>query len=200
MEFRPNLGINRCQETAMTQIVPTAGAEWRLLLWLAILVGAGCAFSLGFACAVPLAAFGAIAALTLDARHAVLLTLTVWAVNQAIGYTVLHYPTDATTLVWGGILGAVAVLSTVAPFALVRLMRRRGLDALAVPASFVCAFAVYEGGLYLVSATLMGGTELYTQAIVWRVLAINLVAFAGLGVLTLLGRASGVPVRRLLPA
>jgi hypothetical protein len=181
-------------------IGPGGGAEWRLMLWLAVLVGAGCAFSLGFACAVPLAAFGAIAALTLDRGHAVALALAVWAANQAIGFTVLHYPTDASSLEWGGILGVIAVLSAVVPLELVRMMRRRGMTGLAVPASFLCAFAVYEGGLFLVSAAVMGGTENYTAAIIGRILAVNLVAFAGLGVLNVMGRASGVPVRGLSAA
>jgi hypothetical protein len=38
----------------------------RRLLWIALLVVASAVFSLGFACAVPLAAFAAVAALTLS--------------------------------------------------------------------------------------------------------------------------------------
>jgi hypothetical protein len=43
---------------------PSASAGWRHLFWLALLVGASIAFSLGFACAIPFAAFAAAAALT----------------------------------------------------------------------------------------------------------------------------------------
>ena len=174
---------------------PTRAAEWRLTLWLAILVGASCTFTLGFACAVPLAAFGAMAALTLDLRHALLLSIAVWLVNQIVGFAVLHYPTDAGSLIWGAMLGGIAVLSTLAPLMLAPRLERAGASlAVVALACFVCAFAVYEGGLLLISATVMGGTENYTPAIIGRILAINAAAFVGLGALNLLARASGVPL------
>ena len=47
----------------MQQQSRSSRATWRHLLWLVVLVGASVAFSLGFACAVPLAAFAAAAAL-----------------------------------------------------------------------------------------------------------------------------------------
>ena len=51
------------------------GGDWRYAAWLALLVAASVAFTLGFACAVPLAAFGAATALTLPRRGAL---LVVW--------------------------------------------------------------------------------------------------------------------------
>jgi hypothetical protein len=39
---------------------PSTSVGWRHLLWLALLVSASVAFSLGLACATPLAAFGAV--------------------------------------------------------------------------------------------------------------------------------------------
>ncbi|HTZ37011.1 MAG TPA: hypothetical protein VMB84_13350 [Stellaceae bacterium] len=157
---------------------PTAAfaAGWRHHLWLALLVAASLGFTFGFACAVPFAAFGAIAAMTLPRRDALLLTLALWLVNQAVGFTVLHYPWDATTVAWGAILGGVALLSTVAAQAAIR---RRGIALVAV-AGFAAAFVAYEGALYLVSATVMGGTEDFSAAIVLRILAINTAGFAAL--------------------
>jgi hypothetical protein len=149
---------------------------WRHRLWLAVLVAASVAFTLGFACAVPFAAFGAIAALTLSRRDAMLLTVALWLVNQAIGFAILHYPWDGMTFAWGAVLGIVAVLSTAAAQAVIR---GRGITA-ALLASFAAAFVVYEGGLYLLSALALGGTEDFTPAIVARILAINAAAFAGL--------------------
>ncbi|MDQ6867846.1 MAG: hypothetical protein M3178_05420 [Pseudomonadota bacterium] len=70
-------------------------------LWIALLVGASVAFSLGFACAVPLAAFAAIAALTLSRRDAFALVGAVWLANQIAGFAVHHYPVTASTLAWG---------------------------------------------------------------------------------------------------
>jgi hypothetical protein len=83
-------------------------------LWIALLVAASVGFSLGFACAVPLAAFAAIAALTLSRRDAFALVGAVWLANQIAGFAVHHYPVTASTLAWGAGLVAVAVLSTIA--------------------------------------------------------------------------------------
>jgi hypothetical protein len=173
-------------------------AGWRHHLWLALLVAGSLVFTLGIACAMPFAAFGAIAAMTLPRRDALLLTLALWLINQIVGFAVLHYPWDAMTLTWGAILAAVAVLSTVAAQATIR---RQALLTTAI-ASFAAAFAVYEGGLYLVSATVMGGTEDFAPAIVWEILGINAAAFAGLLAAALLMAATramlGTRVSRVL--
>ena len=98
----------------MQQQSRSALAIWRHWLWLAVLVGASIAFTLGLACAVPLAAFAAAAALTLSQRDALALLLAVWLANQLVGFTVLDYPWTASTFAWGVALGAVAILATVA--------------------------------------------------------------------------------------
>jgi hypothetical protein len=145
-------------------------------LWLALLIAASVGFTLGFACAVPFAAFGAIAALTLPRRDALLLTLALWLVNQIIGFTILHYPWDGMTILWGAILGVVALVATGAALAVID---GRGAVASAL-ASFAAAFVAYEASLYLVSATAMGGTEDFTASIVVRIFEVNAAGFAGL--------------------
>jgi len=151
-------------------------AGWRHHLWLALLVAASLAFTFGFACAVPFAAFGAVAAMTLPRRDALLLIVALWLVNQIVGFAFLHYPWDAMTLTWGAILGGIAVLSTVAAQAAIR---QQGIVVTAT-ASIAAAFIAYEGGLYLISLTVMGGIEDFTAAIVVRILEINAAGFAGL--------------------
>jgi hypothetical protein len=172
----------------------------RRLLWAGLLIAASVAFTFGFACAVPFAAFGAVAAMTLPRRDALLLTVALWLVNQVIGFAALHYPWDAMTLTWGAILGAVAVSSTIAAQAAVR---NRGMIQTAL-AGFAAAFVVYEGTLYIVSAAVMGGTEDFTPAIVTRLLAINAAGFVALlaaGVLIAAARVRGaVPARAATPA
>jgi hypothetical protein len=173
---------------------------WRQRLWLALLVAASVGFTLGFACAVPFAAFGAIAALTLPRRDALLLTVALWLVNQVIGFSVLHYPWDQLTFVWGAVLGGVAVLSTAAAQAVVG--KRGGVAS--TLASFAAAFVVYEGSLYLVSAAALGGTEDFAVAVVVRILAINAAAFAGLLTISLLmviaeRSRTGLPSRAATP-
>jgi hypothetical protein len=161
-------------------------AGWRRRLWLALLLGASLALTFGFACAVPFAAFGAIAALTLPRRAALLLTVGLWLVNQAIGFAILHYPWDGMTLIWGGALGAVAVLTTAAA----QIAIRRDGVVVAAAASFAAAFVVYEGSLYLISAAALGGTEDFTLAIVLRILEINAASFAALLAAALLATAA----------
>lgn len=171
----------------MPSLTSAFAAGWRHHLWLALLIAASLAFTFGFACAVPFAAFGAVAAMTLPRRDAVLLTVALWLVNQIIGFTLLHYPWDGMTLAWGAILGIVAVSSTGAALATIR---RQGVVATAAT-SFAAAFVTYEGGLYLVSAAVMGGTEDFAAAIVVRILEINAAAFAALVAASLLIAISG---------
>ena len=71
---------------------PSSASAWRKPLWIALLVLASVVFSLGFACAVPLAAFAAIAALTLGKRDAFVLVGAVWLANQIAGFAINHYP------------------------------------------------------------------------------------------------------------
>lgn len=167
---------------------------WRHALWLALLVAASVAFSLAFACAVPFAAFGAVAALTLKWRDAVLLTGAVWLANQLVGFVFLDYPWTPSTFAWGVALGGVAVLATVAARSISRHVAGRD-DALVSLAAFVGAFVAYEGGLFVVAATLLGGTEDYAPAIVLRILEINAAAFVGLLALNRLAAAVGFAAR-----
>jgi hypothetical protein len=155
---------------------------WRHWLWLAVLVGTSVAFTLGLACAVPLAAFAAAAALTLSQRDALALLLAVWLANQLVGFTVLDYPWTASALAWGVALAAVAILATLAGQWTARHLTNAG-RALGHTGTFLVAFAVYEAALFAISLTLLGGTEIYTVAIQGRIFAVNAVAFAGLLVL-----------------
>jgi hypothetical protein len=159
----------------MPYLTSAFATNGRRFLWLGLMVAASMAFTFGFACAVPFAAFGAIAALTLPRREALLLTVALWLVNQVIGFTVLSYPWDGMTFLWGAILGVVAVLSTVAALAVIT---QRSL-VVSAPSSFGAAFIVYEGVLYLVSIP-MGATADFTAAIVVRILEINVAGFAAL--------------------
>ncbi len=177
----------------MPQQSQSPRATWRHFLWLAAQVGASVAFTLGLACAVPLAAFAAAAALTLSRHDALALIVVVWLANQLAGFTVLDYPWTASTLAWGAVLGAVAILATVAGQWTVRRSMARG-RAVGYMATFLVAFAVYEVALFAVSATLLGGTEIYTAAIQGRIFAVNAVAFVGLLVLHGLAVSAGFAV------
>jgi hypothetical protein len=167
---------------------------WRHTLWLAFLVAASVAFTLGFACAVPFAAFGAAAAITMRPREALYLTVALWLANQIVGFTVLGYPRTTSTFVWGIVLGGVAVLATVSAQSVTRHLNERAFVIVAL-AAFTGAFIAYEGGLFVVSATLLGGTENFIPATVARILEINVAAFVGLLVLNRLASAAGLTVK-----
>jgi len=153
------------------------------------------AFSLGFACAVPLAAFAAAAALTLSRGDALALIFLVWLANQLVGFSVLGYPWDPSTFAWGIALGIIAVVATLlSQWTAGRLAGAARAFNFAV--TFLVAFAVYEAALLLVSATLLGGTEVFTAEIQGRILAINAAAFVGLLALNRLAISAGLVANR----
>lgn len=175
---------------------------WLGPLWLVLLVAASIVFSLGLACAVPLAAFGAAAALTLDRRDARLLLLAVWLANEIVGYAALGYPWNANSLAWGAVLGGVAVLTTEAARVAALRAARLGWVA-AAGVSFVAAFAAYEGTLIVASIAGLGGFDAYAPPNVGRVFALNAAALVGLLLLQRLGALAGLvaaPARRVLAA
>jgi hypothetical protein len=164
---------------------------WRRPIWIALLVAASIAFSLGFACATPFAAFAAAASLTMNRRDAMLLVALVWLANQGVGFGVLHYPWTADTLAWGVGLGIIALLSTLgAEFGAKRLIALN--RTLASTVAFFSAFGVYEGLLFTASMIFRSGVEDYAPAIIGRIFAINAVAFIGLLVVNRLGVSVGL--------
>jgi hypothetical protein len=164
---------------------------WRRPIWIALLVAASVAFTLGFACATPLAAFAAVAALTMTRHDALLLIGLVWLANQCVGFGVLHYPWTADCLAWGVGLAIVALLSALgAEFGAKRFIALNG--TLASTVAFPSAFGVYEGLLFIASMIFQSGVEDYAPAIVGRIFAINAVAFIGLLVVNRLGVSAGL--------
>jgi hypothetical protein len=165
--------------------------DWRQPLWLATLVAASVAFSLGLACAVPLAAFGALGAITFDRRTALLLIVGVVVANQIVGFTVLHYPRDLATIAWGPAFLIVGVVSTLAAFWTHRLSTN-WRPLVAVPAIFFAAFITYEGSFFLISLLTGAGLYAYAPSTVFRIFETNALAFAGL----LLARGIAMAARK----
>jgi len=170
---------------------------WRRPTWIALLVAASIAFTLGFACATPIAAFAAAAALTMNRQSAMLLVGLVWLVNQGIGFVVLHYPWRVDSLAWGVGLGIVALLSVLgAELGAKHFIARNRIVASTV--AFLSAFGVYEGLLLIASMIFQSGVADYAPAIVGRIFAINAAAFVGLLAANRLGVSVGlVPEPRL---
>jgi hypothetical protein len=140
------------------------------------LLTAACALaSFAFACATPFAAFAVIAAATLSLRSALLVTAAAWLVSQAIGFGFLHYPADASTIMWGFVIGAAALTATVAAVLVLRVAASAKLP-IGLGLALACAYAAYE--LVLVAATpALGGTGDFVLAIVAHLAVLNVLWF-----------------------
>jgi hypothetical protein len=148
-------------------------------LWLAALIGASAFLTAAYTCVAPFAAFAVVAATAVSRRQAVVLTVALWLVNQAVGFGVLNYPWTATSMAWGVAIGASAVIGTLAAhWAIQRLV------AFSAPtrtlAAFATAFVVYEVVLYVVAVSALGGTEAFAPQIVGQVLLVNAATFVSL--------------------
>lgn len=134
--------------------------------------------SFALACATPFAAFAVVAAAMLPMRPALLVVTGAWLVNQTIGFGVLHYPIDGSTIAWGFVIGAAALLSTAAASTVLRLLPQ-GRSPLMLAIALVAAYAAYE--LALLAATpFLGGEGAFTAAIVTRIGLTSAVWLAGL--------------------
>ena len=173
------------------QLANTTSTAWRQHLWIALLVLASVAFTFGLACAAPLAAFAAAAALTMSRRNALYLVGAVWLANQAVGYGVLDYPWTANSIAWGLVMGVAGIAGMEAA----RLVDAR-LRTVSLPvrhgAGLLIAFAAYEIVLFAAAATALGATEDFTPAIIGEMLAYNVGALVALYVLNQIGLAIGL--------
>jgi hypothetical protein len=151
----------------------------RRIAWIALIAAASVGASLVFACATPFAALATLGAINLRRHHAFALAVIVWLVNQTIGYGVLGYPRTFDSFAWGGAIGAAALLATWAALAVGPRPMRTG-PVFAAVIAFGAAFVCYELALYLTSFMLPSGDSAFSLRIVWYILEVNVIAFAGL--------------------
>jgi hypothetical protein len=148
------------------------------ILCLALLTGSCTLASFALACATPFAAFAVVAAAMLPLRRALLVVTGAWLVNQSVGFGPLHYPVDGSTLAWGFVIGAAALVATAASSAVLRALPQ-GRPPLMLAITLVAAYAAYE--LVLLAATpFLGGEGAFTAAIVTRLGLVSAVWLAGL--------------------
>ncbi|MBR1127851.1 hypothetical protein [Bradyrhizobium iriomotense] len=168
-------------------ILPSQGDRFRLhpvaprlapMFCLALLTMSCALASFALACATPFAAFAVIAAAMLPLRPALLVVIGAWLVNQSIGFGVLHYPVDGSTLAWGFVIGAAALVATAVSSVVLRVLPQ-GRAPLMLAITLVVAYAIYE--LVLFAATpALGGEGAFTAAIVMRLGLLSAVWLAGL--------------------
>jgi hypothetical protein len=184
----------KIKETDMTAIRLPYSLS-RPAIGVGALVAASLLLTVGFACAVPLAAFAAIAAVSFDRRKALIAIGAVWLANQAWGFAFMHYPLDGETFAWGGALGVIAALSCEAA----GLAHRRFSGAIGLVAVFLSAFLVYEGALILIDLVIAQSADDFAPAVVTRIFLINACSFGGLLALSTLV-ANVAPKREIAAA
>ncbi len=82
----------------------TAGSA----IWIALIAGLTVIGSYGYACAAPLAAVAALAALKMERTDGLILVGLAWAINQAVGFLLLSYPHTMESYLWGAAIGVAA--------------------------------------------------------------------------------------------
>jgi len=153
------------------------------------LLTSSCALaSFALACATPFAAFGVLAAAMLPLRPALLVVAAAWLVNQGIGFGAFHYPVDGSTIAWGLVIGAAALLSTTAASAVLRMLPQ-GRTPLMLAITLIAAYAAYEIAL-LAATPFLGGEGAFGAAVVAR---LGLTSAAWLG-----GLAAACEIVRLV--
>jgi hypothetical protein len=149
----------------------------RSMIRTGLIAGLSVAGSLLFACAAPLAAIAAFAAVRTNAWLGLAVVGMAWMTNQVIGFAVLGYPTDAETLAWGLAVGLAMLLA----FGGARVASMMGRMPLAGPLlAFTGSFAAFELSLYGFGLLAYASSDAFSATTIGRIFTINLVAFAGL--------------------
>lgn len=163
----------------------------RRIAWIVFLTLASLAFSYVFACAAPFVALATLAAMNVRRQDAYVLTVLAWLANQAVGYGLLNYPRTPDSFAWGIAIGVAALLATRTVIALGPQPLRTG-PVLGTAIGFAAAFAVYELALYAAGFGLGSSDTAFSLATIWYVAKVNLMAMAGLVVLSLAAGAIGL--------
>jgi hypothetical protein len=132
--------------------LPNPGAS---ALWISLLTAASTLTTLALACATPFPALAALAAVHMRRRDGVALMLAAWAASQFVGFFLLGYPRDASTLGWAAGLGTAAVGSALAGYAVLRALNYRSV-AVRLATAYAAGFTAFKG-IILLWALVLGG-------------------------------------------
>jgi hypothetical protein len=143
-----------------------ASSIWGAVLTVAVVLG-----SLALSCLAPLAALAVALSATLGLRSSLGVMTFVWLLNQAIGFTVFHFPRTPDSFGRGLAMGIAALLITIVARAVMqRLSSQRAPVCLTL--AFVVTFTVFETVLWVASLAL-GGREMFTLPIVMEIAFVN---------------------------
>ncbi|MGB3847158.1 MAG: hypothetical protein WA940_14905 [Sphingopyxis sp.] len=161
-------------------------------LWVSLLTAASMATTLALGCATPFPSLAALAAVHMRRRDGLALMLLAWAASQAIGFALLGYPRDGSTLAWGVGLGTAAAGSALAAHAALRALTYRSVAA-RLATAYAAGFTAFKA-MILGWALILGGLH---TAMAPDLLAEQFVRngaiLAGLYLLYRLFVAAGVP-------
>lgn len=162
-------------------------------LWIMLFTMASTATTLVFACATPFPALAALAAAYMRRRDGVLLALAAWVVSQSVGFCVLGYPMDASTLLWGAAIGAAAIAGAFAAHAAAE--RAQSLPARLI-AGYLAAFVSFKLVILAISIARGDIGSAFSLDVLLRQLVRNGAILIGLLALYHLLIATGVPSPR----
>jgi hypothetical protein len=148
--------------------------DQRSWLWIGLIGTASILLSRAFACATPFAALATLSAFTLRRRQSVALIVSVWFMNQLIGFGWLHYPWAPSTFAWGMAIGVAALASLTVACEVAR--RTRTPLWISVPLTLTAAFAAYELILYASTTFLPAGPGAFASLVLLRIATINATA------------------------
>ena len=150
-----------------------ASSIWGAVLTLAVILG-----SLALSCVAPVAALAVALSATLGLRASLSVMAFVWLVNQAIGFTLFHFPRTANSFWWGLAIGIAALLTTVVARMVARRTSRRK-PWLRLSVGLAVTLAAYEIALWA-AALILGGRDMFALPIVLQVGSINAAWLAAL--------------------
>lgn len=161
-------------------------------LWVSLLTAASTATTLVLACATPFPSLAALAAVHMRRRDGIALMLLAWAASQFIGFFLLGYPRDGSTLAWGVGLGTAAIGSALAGYGALRVAGYRSVAA-QLSLAYAAGFTAFKG-IILLWALVLGGlhTAMAPDLLVEQFLR-NGAILIGLYALYRLLVAAGVP-------
>jgi hypothetical protein len=143
-------------------------------IWIALISGLTVLGSFAFACAAPLAAVAALAALKMERSDGVALVTLSWLANQIVGFALLSYPHTIDSYAWGAAIGLSAVLG----FFAARAATQSSLPQ-PIAVAFVVSFAAYQAGLYAAGIAFSYEGDAFSTAVVAEIFAVNFVAYVG---------------------
>jgi hypothetical protein len=163
-------------------------------LWLILLTIASVLTTFALACATPVAAFGALAALHMKRAEAITLMSVVWLASQVVGFGYLHYPYTAGTMAWAGALLISALVTMEGAAFVTRRMAAAPAAARAIGALFA-AMLVFKAAIYLFGIELGGNASAFKASVVSNFVWTNAVTFVVLLVLYQAAVAVGLVAR-----